>query len=99
MSNEGPMPSPRPLDPTLIDLFLSQAGETAQVSVDPEWGTHMVAIEGTIDLNAMVALAMDHAAHVVRTHHVIRKQGGPIVRPTPSEFAMEFIRRAKEARA
>ncbi len=99
MSTEGTKPLPRPLDPTLIDLFLSQVGETATVSVDPEHGTHLVNVDGIVDLNALVALAMEHAAHVVRTHHVIRVPNGPIVRPLPSELALEFNRRAKEARA
>jgi hypothetical protein len=51
----------------LIDLMLSQLGETATVSVDPEHGTSVVAIDGTVDVNALTSLALDQCAHIIET--------------------------------
>jgi hypothetical protein len=85
--------------PSLEGLFLSQLGETATVTLDPEHGTQVVNIQGTIDVAALVALAFEEAERVARNHYVTVGNGAPLRRPTPSELAMEYRRLAGEARA
>jgi hypothetical protein len=92
--------NPTPVTPPSLEaLILSQIGETASVTLDPEYGTHVVNISGTVDVAALAALAFEEAERVARNHYVTNGNGAPLRKPTPSELAMEFRRLAGESRA
>jgi hypothetical protein len=50
---------------TLIELLQSQLSETATAVPDPEHGEHVMAVDGLIDLGALAALVLEHAADIV----------------------------------
>lgn len=81
------------INPTIQDTVLSQLAETATVTPDSEHGNHVVLTEGMVDVGGVIALVLEHAAHVVETHRHLGEFAA-----TPAELATELRRQATEAR-
>jgi hypothetical protein len=78
---------------TVEQIVLSQLGETATAVPDIEHGLHTVQVDGLVDVGGIVALVLEHAAHVVDTHRHLGEFAA-----TPAELATELRRQATEAR-
>jgi hypothetical protein len=88
------------IDPTLRDAIVVELTKTATLNGgQPVDDLHAVPIIGTIDLGELIAVVSEDAARVSRVHHVKATKLDTPVRPTLGELAMEFTRRAAEARA
>lgn len=83
---------------TIIELIESQLQETATAVPDPEHGTHVMAVDGLVDVGAIVGLVLEHAAYIVDTYRIPHRSGRTLA-ALPHETRNHLIALAKEARA
>jgi hypothetical protein len=85
---------------TLIELLQSQLSETATAVPDPEHGEHVMAVDGLIDLGALVGLVLEHAADIADTYRQPSQRfPGRTHAPTPIDLRNHYNTLAKEYRA
>lgn len=87
----------------LIRIIESQLQETATAVPDPEHGPHVMAVDGLVDVGAIVGLVLEQAAHIVDTYRVPAKPPlagfGRTLAALPYETRNHLNALAKEARA
>lgn len=92
-----------PTTAQLISIVTSQLQETATAVPDPEHGAHVMAVDGLVDVGAIVGLVLEQAAYIVDTYRVPARTPVAGLHRTlaalPYETRNHLNALAKEARA